>query len=45
MEIVLYTFEKDGRKREDRDKGEKSERKRRARVDSTQTLNTTQSKP
>jgi hypothetical protein len=45
MKTVLNAFKRDGRERESRDRGERGERERGARVDSTQTLNTTQSKP
>jgi hypothetical protein len=45
MKIVLNTFEKSSREKESRGKGERGERWREAGADSTQTLNTTQSKP
>jgi hypothetical protein len=45
MKTALNVFKRDGRERESRDKGERGERERGAGVDSTQTLNTTQSKP
>jgi hypothetical protein len=44
IETVLNAFKRDGRGREVRGKGERGGRGRGARADSTQTLNTTQSK-
>jgi hypothetical protein len=45
MEIALNAFERGGRERGVRGRGGRGERERGAGVDSTQTLNTTQSKP
>jgi hypothetical protein len=47
METALNAFERGdrGRGRESRDRGERGERERGVGADSTQTLNTTQSKP
>jgi hypothetical protein len=45
MKTVLNAFERGGRERESRDRGGRGERGRGAGVDSTQTPNTTQSKP
>jgi hypothetical protein len=45
IETALNAFEKGGRGRESRDRGERGGRERGVGVDSIQTLNTTQSKP
>jgi hypothetical protein len=45
MKTALNAFEKGDRGRGSRDRGERGEREREARVDLTQTPNTTQSKP
>jgi hypothetical protein len=44
MKTVLNTFKKSGRERGVRGRGRRGKREREAGVDSTQTLNTTQSK-
>jgi hypothetical protein len=41
MKTVLNVFKRDDRRREDRDRGERSERRRRVGIDSTQTPNIT----
>jgi hypothetical protein len=45
MKTVLNTFERGGREKRVRGRDERGERGREARMDSTQTPNTTQSKP
>jgi hypothetical protein len=45
MKTALNAFERGGRGRESRDRGERGERGRGVGADSTQTPNTTQSKP
>jgi hypothetical protein len=45
MKTVLNAFERDSREREARGKVKRGERERETGADSTQTLNTTQSKP